>query len=170
MVSYFGNPVAGEGADHTGGVFNNLEGGTISSDSRAFNIDGIGLEVNNAGDIVGTGDQRNGTVYADGTAQDFTFNNLETGVVDAGEGNQGSGFGAEIAGENSFELTNAGTIQGRGNAAAGTNAAGDGIRIGNVGNAGTFSGSITNSGIVASEGANGDCRCVPFREQHQLPG
>ncbi|WP_170789831.1 beta strand repeat-containing protein [Ruegeria lacuscaerulensis] len=152
---YFGNPVNGEGADHTGGVFNNLEGGTISSDSRAFNIDGIGLEVNNTGDILGTDNQRNGTVYADGTAQDFTFNNLSTGVVDAGEGNEGSGFGAEIAGENSFELNNEGTIQGRGNAAAGTNGAGDGIRIGNVGNTGTFSGTITNSGTVASEGANG---------------
>lgn len=152
---YFGNPVAGEGADHTGGVFNNLETGVISSDSRAFNIDGIGLEVNNAGEIVGTGSQRNGTVYADGTAQDFTFNNQETGTVDAGEGNEGSGFGAEIAGENAFTLNNDGLIQGRGNAAAGTNAAGDGIRIGNVGNAGTFSGSITNTGTVLSEGANG---------------
>ncbi|WP_338550831.1 CHRD domain-containing protein [Roseovarius phycicola] len=152
---YFGNPVAGEGADHTGGVFNNLEGGTISSDSRAFNIDGIGLEVNNAGDIIGTDSQRNGTVYADGTAQDFTFNNLETGVIDAGEGNEGSGFGAEIDGENTFELNNEGTIQGRGNAAAGVNAAGDGIRIGNVGNSGTFDGTIVNSGLVASEGANG---------------
>ncbi len=152
---YFGNPVAGEGADHTGGVFNNLETGVISSDSRAFNIDGIGLEVNNAGEIVGTDSQRNGTVYADGTAQDFTFNNKETGVVDAGEGNEGSGFGAEIAGENAFTLNNDGLIQGRGNAAAGTNAAGDGIRIGNVGNAGTFTGSITNAGTVLSEGANG---------------
>ncbi|MEP3264689.1 MAG: CHRD domain-containing protein [Hyphomicrobiales bacterium] len=152
---YFGNPVDGEGADHTGGVFNNLEGGVISSDSRAFNIDGIGLEVNNAGEIVGTGDQRNGTVYADGTAQDFTFNNASTGVVDAGAGNLGSGFGAEIAGSNTFTLNNAGLIQGRGDAAAGTNAAGDGVRIGNVGNTGDFDGDITNSGTITSEGANG---------------
>ncbi|MEO1397495.1 MAG: hypothetical protein AAFU56_01350, partial [Pseudomonadota bacterium] len=152
---YFGNPVDGQGADHTGGVFNNLEGGTISSDSRAFNIDGIGLEVNNAGDILGTGNQRNGTVYADGTAQDFTFNNQESGVVDAGEGNQGSGFGAEIAGQNSFTLTNEGTIQGRGDAIASDPLAGDGIRIGNVGNVGTFDGTITNSGTVASEGTDG---------------
>ena len=152
---YFGNPVDGQGADHTGGVFNNLEGGTISSDSRAFNIDGIGLEVNNAGEILGTGNQRNGTVYADGTAQDFTFNNQVSGVVDAGEGNQGSGFGAEIAGQNSFTLTNEGTIQGRGDAIASDPLAGDGIRIGNVGNVGTFDGTITNSGTVASEGTDG---------------
>ena len=61
---YFGNPVDGAGADHSNGVFNNLEGGTISSDSRAFNIDGEGLTLNNAGTIIGTGDQRNGTVYS----------------------------------------------------------------------------------------------------------
>ena len=46
---YFGD------ADHTGGVVNNT--GTISSDSRALNIDGEGLEVNNSGDILGTGNQ-----------------------------------------------------------------------------------------------------------------
>ncbi|MEM8635641.1 MAG: autotransporter domain-containing protein [Pseudomonadota bacterium] len=163
---YFGNPVDGEGADHSMGVFNNLEGGLISSDSRAFNIDGLGLTVNNAGSILGTGNQRNGTVYADGTADDFTFNNEATGIIDAGEGNTGSGFGAEIGGAvdgaNTFVLTNAGTIQGRGNADAGTNAAGDGVRIGNVGNTGIAEATITNSGLIASEGANGTVAGVRF--------
>ncbi len=132
-----------------------LNFGTIQSDSRAVNIDGTGVNLVNGGDILGTGDQRNGTVYADGTADDFAVDNLVTGTIDAGEGNEGSGFGAEIVGENAFTLNNDGLIQGRGNAAAGTNAAGDGIRIGNVGNAGTFTGSITNAGTVLSEGANG---------------
>ncbi len=132
-----------------------LNFGTIQSDSRAVNIDGTGVNLVNGGDILGTDSQRNGTVYADGTADDFAVNNLSTGTIDAGEGNEGSGFGAEIAGENAFSLNNDGLIQGRGNAAAGTNAAGDGIRIGNVGNAGTFTGSITNAGTVLSEGANG---------------
>ena len=59
---YFGNATPPGGGDHTGGVVNNS--GTISSDSRALNIDGTGLEVNNSGSIVGTGDQRNGTAYA----------------------------------------------------------------------------------------------------------
>ncbi|MEM8812605.1 MAG: CHRD domain-containing protein [Pseudomonadota bacterium] len=156
---YFGNPVNGEGADHSDGVVNNLQGGVISSDSRAFNLDGFGLTVNNAGDILGTGDQRNGTFYADGTADDFTVNNLESGTIDAGAGNQGSGFGAEIGGAedgaNTFTLDNAGTIQGRGNASAASNLAGDGVRIGNVGNAGVAEASITNTGTIASEGANG---------------
>ncbi|UTW54776.1 autotransporter domain-containing protein [Kordiimonas sp. SCSIO 12610] len=156
---YFGNPVDGAGADHTGGVVNNA--GTISSDSRALNIDGIGLEVNNTGLILGTGNQRNGTVYADSTAQDFTFNNA--GLVDAGAGNTGSGFGAEIAADgNTFDLINSGTIQGRGQASAAENAAGDGVRIGNVGNIGVFDGTITNSGTINSESTQGTTAGIRF--------
>ncbi|EEE37350.1 5'-nucleotidase [Rhodobacteraceae bacterium KLH11] len=150
---YFGN------ADHSGARFVNEEGGVVSSDSRAFNIDGVGLQVENAGDILGTADQRNGTVYADGTADDFSVTNEVTGVIDAGEGNQGSGFGAEIGGAedgaNTFALENNGTIQGRGNAGAATNLAGDGVRIGNVGNVGTTDATIVNNGSITSEGANG---------------
>ena len=102
---YFGND-----ADHTGGVVNNA--GIISSDSRALNIDGTGLVVNNTGEILGTGNQRNGTVYADSTAQDFELNNLATGVIDAGEGNQGAGFSVELSsaeeGGNTFNINNVG--------------------------------------------------------------
>ncbi|MEO0860082.1 MAG: CHRD domain-containing protein [Pseudomonadota bacterium] len=136
-----------------------LNFGTIQSGSRAVNIDGTGVDLLNAGDILGTGDQRNGTVYADGTADDFSVNNVVTGTIDAGEGNQGSGFGVEIGGAedgaNTFALDNSGTIQGRGNAPAGTPLAGDGVRIGNVGNTGTTDATITNAGDILSEGANG---------------
>ncbi len=161
---YFGNPVPAGGADHTGGVVNNA--GVISSDSRALNIDGLGLVVNNleTGEIIGTGNQRNGTVYADGTADNFTFDNA--GTVDAGMGNTGSGFGAEIGGAadgaNTFDLVNSGTIQGRGQASAADNAAGDGVRIGNVGNIGVFDGTITNSGLINSESAQGTTAGVRF--------
>ena len=158
---YFGNAVPAGGADHTGGVVYNA--GTISSDSRALNIDGTGLEVNNleGGQIIGTGNQRNGTVYADSTAQDFTFNNA--GTVDAGEGNEGSGFGAEVAATgNNFTLINSGTIQGRGQASAAENGAGDGVRIGNVGNVGTVTGDITNSGAIRSEATAGTTAGIRF--------
>ena len=161
---YFGNDVNGQGADHSDGVVNNS--GTISSDSRALNIDGLGLTVNNDGKILGTGNQRNGTAYADGTADDYTINNRAGGSIDAGAGNEGSGFGAEIGGAadgaNTFSLTNAGKIQGRGNASAGASGAGDGIRIGNVGNIGTAEVSLTNSGTIDSEGANGTVAGVRF--------
>lgn len=146
---YFGT------GDHTGGSFVNR--GTVSSDSRALNIDGAGLQIENEGSILGTGDQRNGTAYADGTADDFAV--VNSGRIDAGDWNQGSGFGAEIGeaadGANTFRLDNTGVIQGRGNAGAATSQAGDGVRIGNVGNAGTTDATITNTGEIASEGANG---------------
>ncbi|WP_160116440.1 calcium-binding protein [Ruegeria sp. AU67] len=148
---YFGN------ADHTGGRFVNEAGGVVSSDSRASNIDGTGLEVDNQGSILGTGDQRNGTVYADGTADDFSVQN--SGLIDAGDGNQGSGFGVEIGGAedgaNTFTLENTGVINGRGNAGTATPLAGDGVRIGNVGNTGTSDATISNFGGIFSEGANG---------------
>jgi uncharacterized protein with beta-barrel porin domain len=156
---YFGND-----ADHTGGVVNNLAAGTISSGSRALNIDGIGLVINNAGRIIGTGNQRNGTVYSDDTARAFTLNNLAGGVIDAGMGNLGAGFSAELLTTgNAFTINNAGTIQGRGSDDAGLATAGDGIRLERtrVGVAldgsttGLFTGTITNSGLIASESTNG---------------
>ena len=102
--------------------------GVISSGSRALNIDGTGLVVNNTGEIVGTGDQRNGTVYADSTAQDFTLNN--DGLIDAGQGNLGAGFSTELSDKgNDFDINNTGTIQGRGTADAGAATAGDGLRF-----------------------------------------
>ncbi|MEM1184796.1 MAG: calcium-binding protein [Planctomycetota bacterium] len=161
---YFGNAVGAGGADHTGGVVNNS--GLISSGSRAFNLDGLGLTVNNDGQILGTGNQRNGTFYADGTADSYTVNNNTSGLIDAGAGNQGSGFGAEIGGAadgaNTFALTNTGTIRGRGNASASSSLAGDGVRVGNVGNIGTAELTLNNSGTISSEGANGTVAGIRF--------
>ena len=157
---YFGNATPAGGGDHTGGVVRNE--GTISSDSRALNIDGTGLEVNNSGSIVGTGDQRNGTAYADSTAQNFTLNN--SGSIDAGAGNLGAGFSAELSDAgNDFSINNSGTIAGRGDAGAGVATAGDGIRLERTRvdgaldgtTTGLFTGDITNSGTISSEGANG---------------
>ena len=86
------------------------------------------------------------------------------GLIDAGAGNEGAGFSVELSADgNDFEINNSGTIQGRGNAAAGLTTAGDGIRLerGRVAGAldgtttGLFTGTITNSGLIDSEGANG---------------
>ena len=127
-----------------------------------MNIDGTGLEVNNSGSILGTGDQRNGTVYADSTAQDFSLNN--SGSIDAGAGNLGAGFSAELSeAGNDFSITNSGTLAGRGDAGAGLATAGDGIRLERTrvdgalegSTTGLFTGDITNSGTISSEGANG---------------
>ena len=157
---YFGNATSAGGGNNVGGVVNNS--GTISSDSRAFNIDGTGLEVNNSGQIIGTDDQRNGTVYADATAQDFTLNN--DGLIDAGYGLEGAAFSAELSeGGNDFTIDNSGAILGRGDAVAGLTGAGDGIRLERTrvdgaldgSTTGLFTGTIDNSGLVSSEGANG---------------
>ena len=158
---YFGNATPAGGGENTGTVNN---AGVFSSDSRALNIDGGGLTVNNTGQIIGTGDQRNGTVYADSTAQDFTLNNQAGGVIDAGSGNLGAGFSVELSeAGNNFDINNEGIIQGRGDAGAGVATAGDGIRLERERVAGAldgtttglFTGTITNSGTIASEGANG---------------
>ncbi|MEM7770368.1 MAG: calcium-binding protein [Cyanobacteria bacterium P01_A01_bin.37] len=147
---YFGNPVDGGGADHTGGVFNNA--GTVSSDSRAVNIDGTGLTVNNTGNILGTGDQRNGTVYSDATADNYVINNAVSGVIDAGVGNNGAGIslqtGDVVNDIVTATVTNAGIVQGRGN--AGGNQSGDGVRIfsGTGDSSTTFQGDINNSGSI----------------------
>ncbi|WP_170506062.1 beta strand repeat-containing protein [Ruegeria arenilitoris] len=140
-----------------------LNFGTIQSGSRAVNIDGSGVDLVNGGDILGSGDQRNGTIYADDTASDFSINNLATGSIDAGEGKQGAGVSLSLSAEGNgeVEVTNAGSVAGRGNAGAGLGTAGDGIRLegarlegGGFGPA-LFTGTITNTGSVSSEGANG---------------
>jgi len=139
-----------------------LNFGTIQSDSRAVNIDGSGVDLINGGDIVGTGDQRNGTVYADDTASDFSINNLANGTIDAGEDNNGAGISLSLSEDRDRNITieNAGTIAGRGQASAGEGTAGDGIRLEGVrGDAGfepaLFDGTITNQGTVTSDSAQG---------------
>ncbi|MBO9412435.1 MULTISPECIES: CHRD domain-containing protein [unclassified Ruegeria] len=140
-----------------------LNFGTIQSGSRAVNIDGSGVDLINGGDILGTGDQRNGTVYADDTARDYSIQNLASGTIDAGEHNDGAGVSLSLAGEGNGDvsITNDGTIAGRGNAGAALGTAGDGIRLEGVRQEGggfgpaLFEGTITNTGTVSSEGANG---------------
>ena len=108
--------------------------------------------------IVGTGNQRNGTVYADAPADDFTVNNLAGGVIDAGAGNAGSGvslqLGAADGDTRTVTLSNAGTITGRG--ATLPSGATAGVRLFNGAGAGTtvtVDGTFTNSGTISSETA-----------------
>ena len=143
----------------TNGVVTNLAGGVISSDSRAIDL-GANTVVNNAGTILGTGDQRNGTVYADAGVNNYTVNNA--GTIDAGAGNQGAGVALEIDTLTSGSLSNSGTIQGRiaGDVpSAASGAAADGVRLANFTGAAArvFDGTITNeaTGVIRSESANG---------------
>ncbi len=142
-------------------VIENEGGGRIESGSRALNLDGDNVTVNNRGSIVGTGDQRNGTLYVDGTGDNISLNNIGRGVIDAGEGNSGSGISIQVGAagvlsdggddtETSVDVVNNGFIQGRGteNVPAGLR-----LFVGSGLEASTFTGNITNerNAVIASE-------------------
>ena len=131
--------------------------GRIESGSRAVNLDGDNVTLTNSGSIVGTGNQRNGTVYLDGTADNITVNNL--GLIDAGEGNSGSGVSVQVGAANglgegvddtalSADIVNSGLIQGQGE---GSVPAGVRLFLGAGLTEASFSGNITNDGTIASE-------------------
>ena len=158
---YFGT------GDHDGGTAANS--GTIASGSRAVNIDGDGLEFFNTGLVVGTGNQRNGTLYVDGTADNFQISNLE-GRIDAGEFNDGSGVaietGDQIGDQVAGEVNNTGIIQGRGTSTSG-NTIGHGLRfIGGAGTDGTaeFTGQINNSGVISGALDNGSAAGISIED------
>ncbi|ELS02264.1 putative calcium-binding protein [Xenococcus sp. PCC 7305] len=147
---YIGN------ADHNLTINNS---GSISSGSRAVNLDGDNILFNNTGSVLGTGNQRNGTVYIDGTGDNITINN--TGLIDAGEENSGSGISVQVGSadgfgegiddlETSVNIINSGSIYGRG-----TENVGAGIRlfVGSGLTESTFSGEIINEAgdLIQSE-------------------
>ena len=147
-------------AEHQLEIFN--EGsGVIQSGSRALNLDGDNVTFNNSGSVLGTGDQRNGTLYVDGTGDNIAINNEDSGVIDAGEGNSGSGISVQVgtAGglddgsddtETSVDIFNDGLVQGRGteNVPAGLR-----LFVGSGLTESAFTGNITNdsNGIISSE-------------------
>jgi hypothetical protein len=138
-------------------IANALEGpeivneGTILSDSRAVNLDGTDVQLLNEGEIRGTGDQRNGTVYANSTAEDYAVENAQGGLIDAGQGNDGSGVSLQVGDEDGdvvvASLENAGTILGRGDAEAG-NTIGDGVRLFSDEADAVWQGDVENAGVI----------------------
>jgi len=140
---------------------NNESNSLINSGSRVVNLDGDNVTFNNRGEVAGVGDQRNGTLYVDGTGDDIAINNFGGGIIDAGEGNSGSGVSIQVgtAGglsdgsddtETSVNLFNDGLIQGRGteNVPAGLR-----LFVGSGLTESTFTGDITNdsNGVISSE-------------------
>ena len=110
---YIGN------ADHDLTI-NNRRGGRIESGSRAVNLNGNDITLNNSGDIFGIGDQRDGTVYIDGPGDNITINNRRHGVIDAGEGNTGDGISVQVGVDSedlisdNIIINNRGSVIGRG--------------------------------------------------------
>lgn len=146
-----------------GGSFINTNGATVLSDSRGVNIDGDGVTVVNSGNIIGTGDQRNGTVYSNETASNYTLVNTATGLIDAGEGNNGAGFSLSLTQDSGVNtVLNTGEIIGRQGVlpdgfTPASGIAGDGIRLEADAPDGTglFEGLIVNGGLISSEGTVG---------------
>ena len=192
-VGFLGGLVVEDGVAYDGRIVNNRQGvisgprnglyignaehdltinnaGRIESGSRAVNIDGSGVSLQNSGTIIGTGDQRNGTVYSDATAEDYSIDNRRGALVDAGEGNQGAGIAlqtGDVLGDVvNARLTNSGTIQGRGQAAANLGLAGDGLRIfsGVSEDSTVFRGDIDNRGNILSESTQGATSAVRFSD------
>lgn len=130
--------------------------GRIESNSRAINLDGNNISLINTGEIIGTGNQRNGTIYFDGTADEIQITNESSGVIDAGVGNSGSGISIEIGTPNEDALTNNiliennGLVQGRG---TGNVPAGIRLFLDAGLTAATFVGDIINqeNGVINSE-------------------
>lgn len=161
---YFGT------GDHAATVRNS---GTIQSDSRAVNIDGSGVDLVNLGRILGTGDQRNGTVYADATADQYSISNFPSGVIDAGYGNNGSGIAlqtGDVDGDTvNASVTNAGIIRGRGDAVEG-NGVGDGVRLFSGQSDVTFKGNIANSGVIEASTASSEAVAISIEDGITLDG
>jgi len=139
----------------------NARGGRIESGSRVVNLDGDNVSFDNRGTVLGTGDQRNGTIYVDGTGDNISISNRRGGLIDAGSGNSGSGVSVQVGAaaglsdgsddlETSVDIVNNGNIQGRG---FGNVPAGVRLFVGSGLSVSTFTGNITNqrSGLIASE-------------------
>ncbi len=152
------------GISSTGDNLRLLNIETIQSNSRAVDLsDGDGSFVLNTGTILGTGNQRNGTLYIDGTVDDLEF--INSGLIDAGEGNLGDavsvqvGAGDDLSNEN-INITNDGLLQGRGD---GPDVFANGGRVAANGSSGlrffngsdeaeaTVTGSVINQGTITSE-------------------
>ena len=141
--------------DYTDFVVLNGVDGLITSGSRAVNIDGDGLQLVNAGEISHTDDARNGVVYADDTADGYGITNTPTGVVDAGEGLNGDAISLQLGDAVTAEVTNEGVVQGRGEAALSGLASGVRLFSGAADDSSVFTGTILNTGTIASEATTG---------------
>jgi len=157
----------------TGAIINNAATGRLEADSRVVNFDGTDATLNNDGVILGTGSQRNGAVYANRTSNNITINNNVPGTIDAGA--EGAGIAIEVGGGGAprgGSITNAGLVQGRGQAAPAGGTAGDGLRFFGPGLAPEYiyAGNITNSGTFASESAVGPTAAIRFANRIGFQG
>lgn len=110
------------GISSSGDGLSLINRGTITSDSRAIDLsDGDGITVRNFGRILGTDNQRNGTLYLNGVVDNATIRNESFGFIDAGLGNTGDGISVQVGSNGdllneNININNRGFIFGRGQA------------------------------------------------------
>ena len=116
--------------------------GLVTSESRAVNIGGTGVEVLNSGRIQATASPRDGVIYSDASADDYLIANRETGTIGLAGGAEGAAVSFQIGEDVSLGLSNDGRID-----AAGEHS---GIRVwAGVGGA-SAGGTILNAGTITS--------------------
>lgn len=148
----------GNGGTARGNLVNDTDG-IITSTSRAVNIGGNRNTVHNRGLITTSADPRNGTVYADQSANNFRIINEASGVIDVGEGLNGDAISLQLGAAVNGSVVNRGLVQGRGEPDGPQNNATNqatAVRLyhgDNAGDVSVFNGSIRNlgQGILASE-------------------
>jgi Ca2+-binding RTX toxin-like protein len=128
--------------------------GTLTSAGRAVNIGGVGGSVVNEGIIITTADPKNGTIYGDRTAKNQVIDNK--GLIDVGVGYNGDALSMELGANVSGNVTNSGTIQGRGVADGplnNKNNQSSAVRLyaGDTIPNSVFNGNVNNSGYLATE-------------------
>ncbi|MEM7554073.1 MAG: hypothetical protein AAF378_08230 [Cyanobacteria bacterium P01_A01_bin.84] len=140
---------ARDGVNFANGIITNR--GTITSASRAVNIDGNFTALVNEGLVTTTSNPRNGTVYANADANNYTIDNR--GTIDVGEGNTGDAISLEIGGMIRGSLVNSGLVQGRGTPTDNTPASAVRLfRSADINEVVSFNGNIENLGTLASVG------------------
>jgi len=110
--------------------------------------------VNNAGQVIGTGDQRNGVIYSNSTANNFAVNNGRGGVVTLVEGASGAAVSLQLGAVVAASVTNEGVLAGRGDAVGANPSAG--VRLfTDLEEGSVFEGDIDNYGLISSETSAG---------------
>jgi hypothetical protein len=133
---YFGD------GDHSKATIVNT--GRIASESRAVNIDGVGLTLENDGDIQTTRDARNGVVYANNGATGYTIRNGEDGVIGDDPAVNADAVSLEVDDSAEGFVYNHGRIAGTGEAVGNGQASGVRVFSANPDTGSDFTGEIRN--------------------------
>ncbi len=125
--------------------------GTITSASRAVNIGGQDITLQNFGEILTSASPRDGVVYTDQSALSYSIVNESRGLIDVGEGNDGDAISLQLGADVTGSVINRGTVIGRGVPVGNNRATAVRLRQGTITDLSVFNGDIENSGTLTSE-------------------